>query len=264
MEKEILDKLIEKAADLVAGSRRLVVFTGAGVSTESGIPDFRSPGGIWTKYNPDDFTISKIVSSREVRRKIWQIGDSFFKDARPNPAHHAIAEFEKMGKLDCLITQNVDNLHQMAGTSHDKIYELHGNMREAECLGCRRHFPMEEVRNRVRSGDETPECHFCHGILKPAGVFFGEPLPQRELKEASEHSRQADVFIVVGSTLEVYPAALMPQYALQAGARLIIVNLSDTPLDKRATVLLNGKAGEILPVIVTQTKKKLSNKKEKR
>lgn len=257
MSKEELDNLIEQAADLVYDSRRLVVFTGAGVSTESGIPDFRSPGGIWSKYDPEDFTINRIISNREVRRKIWQMGDSVFKDAQPNPAHYAIAEMEKIGKLDCLITQNVDNLHQMAGNSGEKIYELHGNMREAVCLSCRKRFSMEEIRQRVRSGDEVPECNLCHGILKPAGVFFGEPLPQRELEEATEHSMRADTFMVVGSTLVVYPAALMPQYALQSGARLIIINLSETPLDYRAAILLRGKAGEILPQIVSKAKQKL-------
>lgn len=252
-----LDSLIEQAADLVCDSRRLVIFTGAGVSTESGIPDFRSPGGIWSKYDPEDFTISKIVSDREVRRKIWQMGDSVFRDAQPNPAHYAIAEIEKMGKLDRLITQNVDNLHQMAGNSSSRILELHGNMREAVCLSCHRRFTYDEIRQRVRSGDEAPECHFCHGILKPAGIFFGEPLPKRELDEATDHSRRADTFMITGSTLEVYPAALMPQYALQSGARLIIINLSETPLDSRATILLRGKAGEILPQIVSKAKKKL-------
>lgn len=254
-----LDSLIGQAADLLYHSRRLVVFTGAGVSTESGIPDFRSPGGIWSKYDPEDFTINKIVSSREVRRKIWQMGDSTFKDAKPNPAHYAISELEKMGKLDCLITQNVDNLHQMAGNSSQKIYELHGNMREAVCLGCHRRFSIEEIRKRVRSGDEVPECDFCHGIIKPAGVFFGEPLPQKELQEAMEHSMRADIFMVVGSTLVVYPAALMPEYALQSGAKLIIINLSETPLDYRAALLLMGKAGEILPRIVSRMKEKLSH-----
>jgi len=260
----VLDSLIERAADLVRESRRLVVFTGAGVSTESGIPDFRSPGGIWSKYDPDDFTIQKISSDRAARRSIWQMGDSAFKDAQPNPAHHAIAELEKIGKLDCLITQNVDNLHQMAGTSGGKIFELHGNMREAVCLSCRRRFSMDEIRQRVRSGDEVPECSFCRGILKPAGVFFGEPLPQRELKEATECSRKSDVFMVVGSTLMVYPAALMPQYALQSGAKLIIINLSETPLDHRASILLKGKAGEILPQIVSKAKQKLFKESRER
>lgn len=258
MGKEDLENLIDRASDFVQNSRRLVVFTGAGVSTESGIPDFRSPGGIWSKYDPEDFTIDRIISNREVRRKIWQMGDSVFKDAQPNPAHYAIAEIEKMGKLDCIITQNVDNLHQMAGNSSDKILELHGNMREAVCLSCHRRFPFEEIRQRILSGDEVPECHFCHGMLKPAGVFFGEPLPQRELEEAIEHSQRADIFMVVGSTLVVYPAALMPQYALQAGAKLIIINLSETPLDYKASVLLRGKAGEILPRIVSKAKQKLS------
>lgn len=261
---EGIDSLIERAADLVYDSRRLVVFTGAGVSTESGIPDFRSPGGIWSKYDPEDFTIERIVSNPEVRRKIWQMGDSVFKDAHPNPAHHAIAEIEKMGKLDCIITQNVDNLHQIAGNSSSKIFELHGNMREAICLSCRRHFSMEEIQQRVRSGDAVPECQFCRGILKPAGVFFGEPLPQMELEKATEHSRKSDTFMVVGSTLVVYPAALMPQYALQSGARLIIINLSETPLDYQAAILLRGKAGEILPQIVSKAKQKLSKESRKK
>lgn len=255
---EELEYLTDRVADLITCSRRVVVFTGAGVSTESGIPDFRSKGGIWERYDPDDFTIEKFLSSPQTRRTIWRmLSEEFFKDVKPNPAHYAIAELERLGKLECVITQNVDDLHQRAGNSPDKVFELHGNMRWAICLSCGQRYTMEEVRARIQAGEEIPDCPQCHGILKPAGVFFGEPLPMEELSRATWHSRNCDLFIVVGSTLVVYPAAYMPRYAVQSGAKLVIVNLSSTPIDHLATVILRYKAGETLPKIVEKVKQKM-------
>ncbi len=242
--------LINKAAELIANSKRLVVFTGAGISTESGIPDFRSPGGLWSKYDQDDFTIQKFLRDPETRKKIWHIGRTFTQNSSPNPAHFAIAELEKKGKLDCVITQNVDNLHQRAGNSAEKVLELHGNMRWALCLSCHQRFPMEEMDKKLAEGVEVPPCPQCKGILKPDAVFFGEPLPARVLEEASNRSRQSDVFVVIGSTLVVYPAAYMPLYALDRGARLVIINLSTTPLDQEASIILRGKAGEVMTQIM--------------
>jgi len=259
MSDEALENLIEEVADLIAGSQRVVVFTGAGVSTESGIPDFRSPGGIWSRYDPEDFTYQKFVSDPESRKKHWQsIGQgSLTEGAQPNPAHLAIAELERIGKLQCVITQNVDNLHQKAGNSPDKVFELHGNMRWVRCLDCDKRYPMEDIRRRIGMGVEVPDCDACHGILKPDGVFFGEALPERELTRAIYNSKNCDLFIVIGSTLVVTPAAYMPSYALAAGAKLIIINLSETPLDDAATVLIPAKAGEVMPKVVQRVKDKV-------
>jgi len=251
---------IELLADLIIQAKKVIVFTGAGVSTESGIPDFRSPGGIWSKYDPDEFTYQKFVSSPEARRKQWKMltEGGLLVEAEPNPAHYAIAELDKLGKLDCAITQNVDNLHQKAGVSDDKVFELHGNMRWVVCLNCRRRFPMKEVLQRIEEGTEVPDCPDCHGILKPDGVFFGEALPQRTLTEATRHSQNCDLFIVIGSTLVVYPAAYMPTYAKNAGAKLAIINLTPTPLDRQATVVIRGKAGEITSKVMEKVRAKIS------
>jgi NAD-dependent deacetylase len=253
---------IDLLADLIIQAKKVVVFTGAGVSTESGIPDFRSPGGIWSKYDPDEFTYQKFVSSLEARRKQWKMltEGGLLVEAEPNPAHYAIAELDKLGKLDCVITQNVDNLHQKAGVSDDKVFELHGNMRWVVCLNCRRRFPMKEVLQRIEEGTEVPDCPDCHGILKPDGVFFGEALPQRTLMEATRHSQNCDLFIVIGSTLVVYPAAYMPTYAKNAGAKLAIINLTPTPLDHQARVVIRGKAGESMAKVMEKVRAKISGK----
>ncbi len=258
MERKDLDYLADKVAAFIVEANRVVVFTGAGVSTESGIPDFRSPGGIWSRFDPDDFTIEKFMRSPEVRKMQWQLlrEGSLLKDAEPNQAHYAVAELERLGKLTCVITQNVDNLHQKAGNSPDKVFELHGNMKRVRCMGCDSRFPMEEIFQRLEK-EEVPDCHLCHGILKPDAVFFGEALPQKALNDAIHHSRHCDLFIVIGSTLVVYPAAYMPMYAIEAGAKLVIINLSPTPMDSKATVLINCKAGEAMSKILERVRKRL-------
>ncbi len=247
---------IERLAQLIVESKKTVVFTGAGISTESGIPDFRSPGGIWSKYEPEDFTIQKFLSSPAARRTHWKMftESGLIMEAEPNPAHYAIAEFYQLGKLDCVITQNVDNLHQKAGVPEDKVFELHGNMRWVVCLSCRRRLPLPEVLQKINEGVEVPDCPDCQGILKPDGVFFGEALPEETLMEATRRSQNCDLFIVVGSTLVVYPAAYMPTYAINAGAKLAIVNLTPTPLDHYATVVIQGKAGEIMSQVIERVR----------
>lgn len=258
MDHQDLEALTGKVADLIFGSQRVVVFTGAGVSTESGIPDFRSPGGIWERFDPDDFTYQKFVSDPESRRKQWQMlrEGLLTGSVEPNPAHYAIAELDRLGKLDCVITQNVDNLHQRAGVSDEKVFELHGNMQWAVCLSCGRRYPFEEIKARLDAGEEVPDCEACQGILKPDAVLFGEQLPRQVLNEASRRSYSCDLFIVIGSTLVVYPAAYMPTYAVSAGARLVIINLSPTPMDHQATVLIRAKAGEAMPKVVQNVKEK--------
>jgi NAD-dependent deacetylase len=241
-------KETEQLAQLIIGSEKVVVFTGAGISTESGIPDFRSPGGIWSRYDPEDFTIHKFLSGPAARRTIWKmsIEGGLLTEAEPNLAHHAIAELHRLGKLDCVITQNIDSLHQKAGVPEEKVFELHGNMQWVVCLSCGRRFPMPEVLQRIRDGMEVPDCPDCRGILKPDAVFFGEALPQETLREAIRRAQNCDLMIVIGSTLVIYPAAYIPTYATEAGAKLAIVNLTPTPFDQHAEVVIRGKAGEIM------------------
>ncbi len=252
-----LNTLASRVADLIIQAKRVVVFTGAGISTESGIPDFRGPGGIWERFDPDDFTYQKFVKDAEARRRQWRLFRRLSLTAEPNPAHYAIAELYRLGKLDCVITQNVDNLHQRAGVLDDRVFELHGNVRWLVCLGCRRRYPFEQIMARLDKGEEVPDCETCHGILKPDAVLFGEPLPEEVFQEAVTCSSRCGLFIVIGSTLVVYPAAYIPEYALDAGAKLVIVNLSATPLDKKAQVLVRVKAGKVMPKVVQQVKEKI-------
>ncbi len=262
MVEETLDSLAQRAAELIANARKLVVFTGAGISTESGIPDFRSPGGIWSRFDPEDFTYQKFTTDIEARRKQWRmLGEGHLTtNAEPNLAHYAIAELDELGRLDCVITQNVDSLHYKAGVPAEKIFELHGNVQWAVCLDCGRRYPFDEIKARIDGGEEIPDCEGCGGMLKPDAVLFGEQLPAEVLEEASRRSSASDLFIVVGSTLVVYPAAYMPLYAVQGGAKLIIVNLSDTPMDAQANVLIRAKAGEAMSRIVNKVKDKLETK----
>jgi NAD-dependent deacetylase len=253
-------------AGLILESRKVVVFTGAGISTESGIPDFRGPGGIWERFDPDDFTYQKFVSNPESRRKQWQMlrEGLLTGGAEPNPAHDAIAALDKLGKLDCVITQNVDNLHQKAGIPDDKVLELHGNMQWLVCLDCGRRYFFSEIKARLYNGEEIPDCEECHGILKPDVVLFGEQLPGNVLTEASRRACGCDLFIVIGSTLVVYPAAYIPVYAADAGAKLVIINLSATPMDRQAAVLIRAKAGETMSKIVRKVREKPSRQEQSR
>ncbi len=254
------EELIDELADLIVESERVVVFTGAGVSTESGIPDFRGPGGIWTKYDPSDFTYQKFVSDPEARKRIWKMKETIgfsWNDFQPNPAHFAIAELERLGKLDCVITQNVDGLHQRAGTSEDKVIQLHGNMEWVKCLTCGDRHRFEEVEKWLESGIEDPKCVQCGGILKPEGIFFGEAMPVWETMEAQKRSTECDLCIVIGSSLVVYPAGLMPQYALNAGAKIAIINEGETDLDHNAHIRISAKAGEVMSEVLKRVKSKL-------
>lgn len=259
MSKKNLQQKIEEVADYIVKLQRIIVFTGAGVSTESGIPDFRSPGGIWTKYDPDDFTIQKFLSSNKVREKHWSLltDSEMIKDAEPNPAHYAIAELEQMGKLYGVITQNVDGLHQKAGVSDDLVFQLHGDMSHAKCLSCGKRYPIEDMALKLKQGIKEPVCDECKGILKPDAVFFGEQLPIDVLREAERRSQTCDMCIVLGSSLVVYPAASMPVIALRAKAKLIIINIGPTGLDSSAHVHIEEKAGEVTPKIIAKAKEKM-------
>ena len=252
-----LDQKIREVAAMIADAGRVVVFTGAGVSTESGIPDFRSPGGIWTKFDPEDFTIERFLNSPETRKKQWRIlmEGGLFARAAPNQAHTAIAELEKLGKLTCVITQNIDNLHQKAGSDPEKVYELHGNMNWLRCLGCHDVYRLEDILAKPRPADDVPACERCRGILKPDVIFFGESLPPETLKQATHHACNCDLLIVVGSSLVVYPAAYMPIYAKSAGAKLVIINRDATPYDGNADVVINHSAGEVMSRILEMVKR---------
>ena len=255
MKEQNLDILASQVADLINAAQTVVVFTGAGHSTESGIPDFRSPGGIWDRFDPRDFTYQKFLTDPEGRKKMWQLHrEGIIASAEPNPGHHAIAELNELGKLDCVITQNVDYLLQKAGVPDDKVFELHGNNKWIKCLSCGNRYVFEQIKARLDAGEESPDCEVCHGILKPEIIFFGESLPAETLQEAANRSNNCDLFIVIGSSLVVYPAAYMPMYAVGSGAKLVIINLSSTPMDEQATVLIRANSGEVMPLIVQKVR----------
>jgi NAD-dependent deacetylase len=228
----------------------VVFFTGAGISTESGVPDFRSPGGIWTKYSPvyfDEFT-----RSEEARARYWKMKretHALYKNVEPNVGHHAIAAFEQRGKLLGLITQNVDGLHGLAGVSAEKTVELHGTDRKVTCLGCGNEADPEPIYRRLVEDILPSPCASCGGLLKPATISFGQAMPQAEMKRAQRWSEAAEIFIVVGSSLVVQPAASFPVIAKQNGALLAIVNREPTPLDHLADYNYRGAIGEFFTTL---------------
>ncbi len=252
-----MERMINQAADMIAGAKKVVVFTGAGISTESGIPDFRGPGGLWTKYDPDDFTIDKFLGSPATRKKMWQRlrEGGLMEDALPNATHQAIVELEKMGKLLSIVTQNIDNLHQKAGSNPALIRELHGNMQMLVCLNCRERYPIGLVKEKYADSDAVPACDYCRGILKPDVVFFGEALPQETLAKAMQEAEECDVMLVIGSSLVVYPAAYVPVHAKQSGAKLVIINRGATEQDSLADVRIDAAAGETMTKIIERLKR---------
>ncbi|MBI3698566.1 MAG: Sir2 family NAD-dependent protein deacetylase [Acidobacteria bacterium] len=242
---------LNHAREWIAKSQNIVGFTGAGISTESGIPDFRSPNGVWARNRMIEF--DEFVSSRAGRIEYWrQKVESWpaMRDAKPNPGHLAFVELERRGKLRAMITQNIDGLHQRAGQSPELVIELHGTTAEAACLSCRGRIPIDDAIRRIEAGDPAPECEKCGGLLKPATISFGQAMPEREMARAAEVSRACEVFLAVGSSLVVQPAALLPAIAKRAGARLIIVNRTATPLDDMADLVLCDEIGRVLPALV--------------
>lgn len=245
------EEQITKAAELIEQANYIVAFTGAGISVESGIPDFRSAGGLWTKYNPEEYaTYSAFLTHPE---KYWTMHKelrSLVLTAQPNPAHIALAALEhEIGKLKTIITQNVDFLHTRAGNS--VVLELHGSTRIYHCLSCKAEYEYTEIDNFLATGQLPPRCPQCDGIIKPNTVLFGESLPFDVYQSARDEVTKADLFIVIGSSLVVYPAAALPPLAVSAGSRLLILNDEKTPMDNRADVVINAKAGEILPRILS-------------
>ena len=244
---------VERARSLVAAAGNVVVLTGAGISTDSGIPDFRGPQGVWTK-NPKaekSSHISEYLRDPDVRRQVWQTRlASPAWTARPNRGHLALVDLERHGKLLALVTQNIDGLHQRAGHDPAKVVELHGTMREAMCLDCGDRGPMEPVLDRLRNGEDDPPCRRCGGILKSATISFGQSLIEADLDRAFRVAREADLMLAIGSTLTVSPACHVVPAAAQAGARLVIVNADPTPYDGLADVVLRTPISEVLPLVV--------------
>ncbi len=238
---------IERAVELLADKTDILVFTGAGISTESGIPDFRGPNGVWTKVDPADFTIQRYLASKETRRRSWSMrAHSGVLDAQPNEGHAAVVALWRAGRLLGCVTQNIDGLHVAAGLPESMVVELHGNARETRCVDCGDVTETPEVMARVESGDADPHCRRCGGIIKVDVVFFGEAMPTDEMRRAAAMAHVADAVIAVGSTLSVYPAADIPLLAVENGAPLVIVNQGTTELDGLAAVTIDGSAGEVL------------------
>jgi len=239
---------LERARELVAECGSAAAFTGAGCSTASGVPDFRSPGGIWSRYRPVPF--QDFVVDSEARRRYWVYKKETyqdFADARPNAAHHALARMESGGRLRAVVTQNIDGLHQEAGSRC--VLELHGTNRRVVCIRCAATWPAAEIQARLLEGCEVPECDRCGGILKSATVSFGQALPADVLEAAFHIATSVDLLLVLGSSLVVHPAAAIPMAAAEAGARLVILNREPTPLDGLATVVLRGPVEEVLPAL---------------
>ncbi len=232
---------------------RVVVLTGAGISTESGIPDFRGPQGLWTK-NPKAEKLSNIhsyMADPEVRKASWQARlEHTAWNAKPNAGHLALAALEKRGKLHALITQNIDELHQMAGNSPDKVIEVHGTMRKVVCMACGMTAPMHKALDRVRAGEEDPPCRDCGGILKSDTISFGQALVPEVIERALRAAAEADVFFAIGTSLQVYPIAGAVQVARAAAARIVILNAELTPFDETADAVFRDRIGAILPQLL--------------
>jgi NAD-dependent deacetylase len=244
---------IAEAATLLTGRDRILIFTGAGISTESGIPDFRGPSGVWKSANPDDFTLSNYVGNADFRKAAWERRfESPLRHAEPNPAHLAIADLWESNRMIGCVTQNIDGLHQKAGLPDRAIVELHGNTRGIRCMDCGTDADPGDVEARWRSGEADPVCAICGGILKSMVVYFGEMLPTRALATAAAWSADADAVISIGSTLSVYPAASVPLDVASRGAPFVIVNDGPTDHDGVAAVRLEGRAGTLLPQLVAE------------
>jgi NAD-dependent deacetylase len=231
---------------MIADARRVVVFTGAGISTESGIPDFRSPGGVWSKMKPIYF--QEFVGSADKRREAWSrtfSGAAGWTGRAPNAGHHAVADLVRSGKA-VVITQNVDNLHQQSGVPADKIIELHGNASYATCLDCGERHELEDLKDSFLKAGEIPYCRSCGGLVKTATISFGQPMPSGPMIRAEEETLLCDLFLVLGSSLVVYPAAGFPVMAKQNGARLAIVNREPTEIDEYADLVLHDEIGPVM------------------
>jgi NAD-dependent deacetylase len=246
---------LTRFADLLRESRRAVFFTGAGISTESGIPDFRSPGGVWTRMQPIYF--QEFVASEEKRREAWRRrfdNRDGWVGAQPNRGHYAVADLIKVGKASAVITQNVDNLHQVSGVPEERVIELHGNASYATCLSCQRRYELTDIEVEFKEHGTVGPCKHCRGIIKSATISFGQSMPERPMRRALEETLACDLFIVLGSSLTVFPAADFPLRAKEAGAALVIVNRDPTELDRRADVVIHASIGETLTQAIATSK----------
>lgn len=233
--------------DLLLASQRVLVFSGAGISTESGIPDFRSPGGVWTKMQPIYF--QDFVASEQVRREAWRRRFSNvdgWVGAKPNRGHHAVAELIRSGRASTVVTQNVDNLHQESGVPEDKVIELHGNSTYAKCLKCHTRVELVDLEREFQETDNVGPCKQCGGIIKSATISFGQQMPELPMRRAQEETQACDLFLVLGSSLSVFPAADFPLRAKQRGARLVIVNRDPTGMDEIADLVIHAGIGDTM------------------
>src|SRR5947209_6176902 len=246
-----LQEQLSDAVEFMQHAKRIVALTGAGISTESGIPDFRSPGSIWHDNPPVSYR--EFLASAEARQRYWQTRHSLYSQvaqALPNPAHQALAQLERKGILSGVITQNFDGLHQDAGHAADHVIELHGTSRAAACTLCGNRSSMNELQQRIDAGEIDPRCPDCGGFLKAATILFGQRVPDTELTRAKALVAECDLFLVVGSSLKVVPASTLPRLALSRNVPLIIINLQPTSLDPFSDVVIHEKAGVVLPAIV--------------
>ncbi len=248
------DEAVAATAALLRGAERVVVLTGAGISTDSGIPDFRGPNGVWTK-NPEaekTATLQHYVGDRAVRVRAWRNRvESPYWTAAPNDGHRALAAVERSlgARFALLVTQNIDGLHHAAGSDGARIVEIHGNVRDVKCLGCSYRAPMAVALDRVRAGEDDPACPACGGILKSATISFGEQLVADDLVRCQEHASRCDVFVALGTSLGVYPAAALPEIALMHRAALVVVNGEPTPFDAVAAIVSHAPLGDFLPAV---------------
>lgn len=242
-----MDEQLNTLRQWLTESRRIAVFTGAGISTESGIPDFRSSGGLWDRFKAIDF--QEYVTSEQARRLFWQTKlamDEEFTSAEPNRGHRAVAELVRRGQCHAVITQNVDGLHQAAGADSDTVIELHGNNTYATCLSCDKRFELAPIKAAFRVDGTLPACDDCGGLVKTATISFGQAMPEQAMAQAEAATFSADLFLVLGSSLVVYPAAGFPRMALETGARLVIINRDPTDLDPLADLVLHREIGPTL------------------
>ncbi len=246
------DDAVARAAELVDGAQHIVVLTGAGISTDSGIPDFRGPNGVWTR-NPEaekQSTLDVYLADPEVRRRSWQSRlDHRAWSAEPNAGHDALVALERRGKLSLLVTQNIDGLHQAAGSDPDRVVEIHGTMREVTCMRCGWRGPMTDTLDRVRAGEWDPACLLCGGILKSATISFGQQLVEADIDRSFDAAARCDLMLAVGTKLSVFPAANVVPIAARAGAPVVILNAEPTDMDDLADVLVAGQISDVLPRI---------------
>ena len=240
---------LERARKLVQKSKKITALTGAGISVDSGIPDFRSEGGVWERYDPHEY--ATIESFMQNPTKFWTMGRELAEtilNAEPNSAHQGLSKLEANGKLIGIITLNIDNLHQAAGSN--RVVELHGNYLRAYCIECNAEYVGDTVHQSVANGKIPPRCEKCNGVLKSEAILFGEPLPENAMQEAIELCRDTDLLLVIGTSLTIYPAAYLPQIAKNSGAKIILINLEGINRDSVADIVLKGRATEVIPKIV--------------